>query len=306
MGRQRNGDKKPDYASLFTLRKDGRYMGYIKAEDGGRKPIYDRDPEKLYNKIEALKNPAPPSFREVAESWRDEHWEKIQNGTKASYNSAYKRAVGEHGDRLITELAASDINKMMLFLQSKDYSAKTAKVQRSVYKMIFDFAILQGHISVNPVTAISIPRGMKKTTREAPEDDIIEIIRKSAGKYFGLFPMFLLYTGFRRGEALAITWGDIDFKARAITCRQTAEWRIGKARAKAPKTDAAFRTVPLLDDLAKVLHKPKNAKGSDFVFPSEGGADFGRPGISATLATLVQRGGACNRHGRRAPEQAKA
>ena len=45
--------KKIDYASMFTLRADGRYQGYWHElvdgkPSGPRHTIYDRDPEKLY------------------------------------------------------------------------------------------------------------------------------------------------------------------------------------------------------------------------------------------------------------------
>ena len=49
--------RKPDYASLFTLRADGRYMVFWRELDrngnpvGKRHAIYDRDPEKLFERI---------------------------------------------------------------------------------------------------------------------------------------------------------------------------------------------------------------------------------------------------------------
>ena len=46
--------KKLDYASMFTLRKDGRYQGSY-TDDTGRHYVYDKDPEKLWNKLNAPK-----------------------------------------------------------------------------------------------------------------------------------------------------------------------------------------------------------------------------------------------------------
>ena len=43
--------KKIDYASMYTRRKDGLYMGYWHDESGKRHAMYDRDPEALYNKL---------------------------------------------------------------------------------------------------------------------------------------------------------------------------------------------------------------------------------------------------------------
>ena len=44
--------KKIDYSSLYTLRSDGRYMGYWRDAHGKRHAVYDRDPESLHKKIE--------------------------------------------------------------------------------------------------------------------------------------------------------------------------------------------------------------------------------------------------------------
>ena len=50
--------RRQNYAGMFTLRSDGRYMGYWHELDrdglpkGKRHPIYDRDPEKLFQKIQ--------------------------------------------------------------------------------------------------------------------------------------------------------------------------------------------------------------------------------------------------------------
>ena len=42
--------KKINYAALFTLRKDGRYQGSY-TDDAGRHYVYDRDPERLWHKL---------------------------------------------------------------------------------------------------------------------------------------------------------------------------------------------------------------------------------------------------------------
>ena len=80
--------KKIDYASLFTLRSDGRYQGYYKDADGKRRAVCDRDPEALFRKLQerqeaadAGEAPPVPTFREVAEKWEREHREEIEDRT---------------------------------------------------------------------------------------------------------------------------------------------------------------------------------------------------------------------------------
>lgn len=271
--------KEINYAAMFTKRSDGRYMGYIK-ENGKRRAIYDKDPEKLFNKIRSLENPEPPSFEKVAKAWRNKHWEKIAYKTKSCYESRYKDAVYVNEGKLITEVSAADIDRHLRQLAAKGYSSKTVKTQRTVYNLIFNFAIiseedwLKGFVSVNPVSAVSIPRGLPKAVREAPEDDVIEIVRQSYNCYFGLFPFLLLYTGLRKGEALALTWGDINYEKKIITINKSLSFVGGMPKIKIPKTEKGYREIPILPDLETVLKKPKGVKSNDPVFQKETGGYF--------------------------------
>jgi len=74
---------KSKYAAQFTLRSDGRYMGYWHDDNGTRHAIYDKDPERLYNKIMAKEAPQPPTFAQIAEAWHDRQWDAIRGGTKS-------------------------------------------------------------------------------------------------------------------------------------------------------------------------------------------------------------------------------
>jgi len=48
--------------------------------------------------------------------------------------------------------------------------------------------------------------------------------------------MTLLYTGMRRGEISALTWGDIDIKNNIISINKAEEFIQNKPNIKTPKT----------------------------------------------------------------------
>ena len=59
-----------------------------------------------------------------------------------------------------------------------------------------------------------------------------------------------LYTGLRPGELRALTWADVDLKARALTVSKADERASG---VKAPKTLRERRVVPLHEHLVPLL-----------------------------------------------------
>jgi integrase len=266
--------KKPNYAAMFTLRKDGRYQGSY-TDETGRHYVYDRDPERLWHRLNDPKEETPILFKEIAQAWQNDAWEKIREGTKSCYEASLNRAIDRLGDRPAAEIEAHEISTHLQILKAQGLSASTVKKQKVVYKQIFQYALMDKEYSKtikhNPVLYVSLPDNMPRASqREAPEEEIVKAIKsKATTAYFGMFAFFLICTGFRRGEALAVQWKDIDFKKKTISCGESISFRFGTAVVAPPKTVNSYRTVPLLDELAEVLKKPKGAKDTDFVFFGE-------------------------------------
>lgn len=266
--------KKINYAEMYTLRKDGRYQGYWRDADNKRHTICDRDPEKLYYKIQEKETPPELSFKDVVEAWRLKAWDRLRLGTIDSYSPAVKRALEWMGDIAADDVQPSDIYNHLCSLNDQRYSAKTIKTQRTIYKLAYQNAIIDPKmgkiVRVNPAVGVPLPDKIKPAEkRQAPEDAMIDTIRKKATTtYFGVYPLFLIFTGFRRGEALGVTWGDIDFKEKVIHCTKAVNYSGGFGKINEPKTKAGIRTARLLDELAAALKsiKPKDAKPTDFVF----------------------------------------
>lgn len=270
--------KKIDYSELFTLKKDGRYQGYYHDLDengepkGKRHAICDRDPEKLYFKIKEKEKPKQLTFREIAEYWQDNGWGSYRDGTIEGYEASLNRAIEEFGDVEAVSISSSDIFNHLEQLKRQDYSKRTIAAQRTTYKKIYQFAMtdkdLNKQIKFNPAVGVPMPTGIKKpVVREAPEDDVVDAIKAKADTaYFGTFALFLIYSGLRRGEALGLKWGDIDWKNKWIDCSRGVSYH-GVHKVGELKTDAAYRKLPLLPPAEELLLTFKG-KDDEYVFPA--------------------------------------
>ena len=278
--------KKIKYADLFTLRKDGRYQGSY-TDETGRHYVYDRDPERLWHKLQeagSQKEEEKPTFREIAESWEREHREEITQRTWNNYEPHYNDILAKHGNKDIQQVTALEIINHLTSAKAKGYSATVVNSIRSLYRMIFDYAVANDYAQYNPVTSVRLPKGLKRGKRVAPTDDQIKTIFASIDAPFGLFPFFLLCTGMRKSEALALTWDDIDFKNKEINVTKSLDYTVGARPAiKPPKTDAGVRVVPIIDVLHNKLLEASKASKSVYVFPAQDSTRGGKGGGLMTL-----------------------
>lgn len=290
--------KRIKYADMFTLRKDGRYQASYTDPQGKRKYVYDRDPEKLYYKLQELTLPpeeaAPPTFREIANAWEREHREEITQRTWTNYDPHYKDLLARHGDKQMSEVTALEITNHLTSAKAKGYSATVVNTIRSLYRMIFDYAVANDYAQYNPVLSVRLPKGLKRGKRTAPTDEQIKTIFANADQSFGLFPVFLLCTGLRKSEALALTWEDVDFKLKQISVTKSIDYTVGaNPKIKPPKTEAGNRVVPIIDILLPLLQEERKVNKTEYVFPAP---DSNRGGKGGHIMTLRGYEGAWNRY----------
>ena len=281
--------KKIDYAALFTLRPDGRYQGYWR-DSRGRHTMCDKDPQRLYERIEAKNRSADEprviTFRTAAESWEREHREEIGARTWNNYRPHLQEILEKYGSLSVGSLTALQIRQDILQAKSRGYSRTVVQTRRSIFRMICDHAIIKGWRLDNPCTAVRLPKGLPAGKRRAPTDDEIRRIFAAVGQPFGLFAVLLLCTGLRKSEALALTWEDVDLKGRKISVTKTLEYPNGdRPKVKEPKTEAGVRAVPILPQLFPHLEAAKAERSSPLLFPAppspRGGAGGGYMSLRA-------------------------
>lgn len=258
-------------------RSDGRYQKKITLPNGKSKLLYssassEREAIKDFNRqmltleTEYIKS---LNFDSIAEEWAKEHFPTLQTNTLFSYKPSLAMAKEYFADTPIAEIVADDIYQYIDWLKRKNYARKTIKERLAVLKQIFTYAIIKRYVKINPCQYIKLPKATEKATKRQPATKEEEIIIKSMtdDEEFCFLAKFLLYTGCRRGEAVAITPKDIDFDNQTLFITKTVIWESNTPQIKkSPKTTAGNRRIPLPSVLIPELVKRKN---NNYIFQDE-------------------------------------
>lgn len=255
-------------------RADGRYE-QSRIIDGTRRTFYGKTQREVNEKFRNYEEEkeAGPLLSEVIEAWEARQEKKVSYSTMKTYKARLKQITKRFDKQRVTEITPKMINSYILYLADKDYGYKTVAGYLSLLNMLFESAMIEGHIESNPADLVHVPSGLKRTQRELPSDSDIKKIIASRNKPFGMFPYFVLYSGLRKGEALALTYQDIDWVNREIHVTKSVFFKNKEPHLKKPKTKNSIRTVPLLDALMDVL--PKQDIG--LVFPGPDGKHYTAP-----------------------------
>lgn len=109
----------------------------------------------------------------------------------------------------------------------------------------------------NPAEAVDPPRPRPREMRVLDEDQMGQLLRLAVGTPFYVAVLLAVTTGMRRGEILALTWADIDFKAGNLVVTKSLEQTRAGLTIKAPKTAKGRRTIPLPGLAINALRRQK-------------------------------------------------
>nr|DAQ28887.1 MAG TPA: Integrase [Caudoviricetes sp.] len=261
----------------LTRRKDGRWVK-SKTINGERVFFYsiEKSEKKALRDIESQmvsyqgKIERGKTFQEVADEWEEVHYKSISPTTEVRYEQYVKSICDEFGEQGIKEITLNDLVKFLEYMSMRGLSTKTIKDCSSVMRLIFKFAVTRGYIDYtsNPTLFLTPPKGTPPVTRQPlTKEEISAVIRKRNSE-IGKLMFFCLYSGLRKGEALALQWSDIDFKKKLINVDKSMYYVGSKPQIKSTKTKAGTRKVILLDALCDEIKKWK--RESIYVFTDHG------------------------------------
>src|SRR5437879_6478826 len=160
-----------------------------------------------------------PRFGGYADRWLEEYAKlECKTSTWKGYESVIEQYLRPRfGTKLLNEIKRQDVKAMIVALIEQDLSRNTVRNAICVIRAIFNHAIEAELVEVNPAAKLGrstraakapTTKGTALTPTEA--HNFLEAAKAVCPEYHALF-MVALRAGLRRGELVALQWGDIQF-----------------------------------------------------------------------------------------------
>ena len=250
-------------------RADGRYCAQIylgRDENGKRqyKSVYGKSPAELKEKETAVRLQLGRgldalSQRDSFDTWADD-WLRLKNSAEITdkQKSNYERGADFCKEALsgyeIGQIRADDIEHHLVAMQEDGYAARTISFYRSTIHQIMQRAVGRV-IPSNPVDLIQLTEpGQKAEQRRALTAEEQQWIWDTPHRGQPVAVIMML-SGLRRGELAALTWNDVDLKARTIIVNKTIEYPPNEPPRlrHLTKSAAGMRTVDIPKKLADYM-----------------------------------------------------
>lgn len=196
------------------------------------------------------------TFRDFARNWF-----KGKVEIKLATQTAYQGILENHlipffGDAKITEISRTNIKSFVEPKQAEERpSPKTIHNILLVLHQILGDAQVDGILIRNPFLKIERPPIEREEMDYLKTEEIKTFLDHCLPSNYALFYTGI-FTGMRRGELLALKWGNIDWNAGKIYVRRT----LYKGAFQTPKSKSSRRAIDMGPRLAQVLKAHRAAQ----------------------------------------------
>lgn len=288
----------------YKKRADGRYckqilLGY--KPDGKRimKTIYGTTIKEVEQKERKIRDDIEKgidltqkdiTLKEWGSQWLDVYKNNVSRATRIMYESSLNNyIIPALGDIPLSKLKPIQIQKALNEILDSGH-IRTGEIFKLTIKQIISQAVLEGIIQNNvceSLEKISSNTNEKRTLTDFELRCIKETTTYTPRER--LFLKILYYTGVRRGEALALTVGDIDMKAGKIKINKSLDISENTPKIKVPKTKAGYRELPIPTELYNELISYMGNKKSMYLFHNSEGCLLSRSSFRRMWESIIKK-----------------
>lgn len=201
------------------------------------------------------------TFKEVYEDWLEQYKHTVKESSLAKTLILFKyHIIPYFGDMRIKKIEVKHCQELANQLSKK---LKRFKMTLNYAGMVFDYSIRIGLIQNNPMKLITMPVIKEVIEKEVnnfyTRDELTSFFsyleQENNPKMYTLFRV-LAFVGCRKGEALALTWNDVNFENKQITISKTTSRGLdNRLVIQTPKTANSKRVVSVDDKTIELLKK---------------------------------------------------
>lgn len=137
-----------------------------------------------------------PTFAEIADQFKAEHYSEIAPRTQQVYDTAFRKCA-DIACKPIDEISYTDLQELV--------NASTASAQntlRTFLKQCFDFALVRDYIDKNPAAHLKVAKREKSTLHYRYTAEEVQKLWTIADTPAGAFVLLSIYTGMRPSELM--------------------------------------------------------------------------------------------------------
>ena len=204
------------------------------------------------------------SFYEYALEWAEESKKAKSANTQEMYSGCIQRYFVSLQSVLLQDVSHRHFQTLINANMDKP---RTCQIIKITFKQVIKQAIRDHYLpkgALEDITEdISLPKYSKREKRPLTEEEkkAIKMVKLDPKK--NAFLKILFYTGMRRGEALALTKSDFDFKKKTVSITKVVQFLSSGSEIK-------YSPIPLSDALIQEI-KPYVNKSKEYLFTTQKG-----------------------------------
>ncbi|WP_042476495.1 site-specific integrase [Bacillus ndiopicus] len=220
--------------------------------------------------------------QERAETYQELYDLWVVHYEKTVEESTFIKTVGIFKNHILPAMCEYKIEKINVDICQKHVDEwadklKKFRVVKAYAAKVLNFAIKRGYIQTNPFTHVDMPATASKKATIIEEEEaenfytreqLIQFLtcleQEDNYKAYALFRL-LAFSGMRKGEALALTWNDLNFTTNELRINKAlSRGKNNKLYVKSTKTGVA-RTIKMDDKTMAILKAWKKKQKQDYL-----------------------------------------
>lgn len=213
----------------------------------------------------------------ITETYEDLYNVWIQHYERTVEESTFVKTLGIFKNHILPALGHYRIEKLSVaicqsFVDDCSLKLKRFRMVKTYASKVIDFAIKREYISSNPFKLVDFPKIKasavldKEVNYYSKEQliDFLQCLKQYGNAKITAFFYLLAFSGIRKGEALALTWADLNFDTKELLITKAlSRGKNNKLYIKSTKTDT-IRQLLIDDETCSVLSEWKRIQQVKF------------------------------------------